>query len=78
MSYVKLAYDGKIEHHGAKHISQAILLLAAKKDKIGQYMKKMHTNNAPLSSLVGIVRGMVESSVSFESIVGFGHNNVKG
>ena len=34
MSYMKLAYNGKIEHQGAKHSSQAIALLAAKKDKI--------------------------------------------
>ena len=30
MSYMKLAYNGKIERHGAKHSSQAIALLAAK------------------------------------------------
>ena len=49
MSYMKLTYNEKIEHQGAKHSSQAIVLLAAKKDKLGQYKKKMHTINTPHS-----------------------------
>ena len=35
---MKLAYNGKIKNHGAKHRVQAIALLAAMKTKIRQYI----------------------------------------
>jgi hypothetical protein len=60
---MKLAYSGKIEHHGAMHRAQAIALLPAKKDRIGQYTKGGYKQRT-IFSLVGIMRGLVESSVS--------------
>jgi hypothetical protein len=46
---MKLAYNGKIEHHWAKHRAQAIALLGSKKDRFNA-QQKMHTNNAPYSA----------------------------
>ena len=36
---MKLAYNGKIEHHWAQHHAQAIASLGSKRDRIGQYTK---------------------------------------
>ena len=60
---MKLAYNGKIEHHWARHRAQAIALLPAKQDRIGQCTNDGYKQRT-IFSLVGIMRGLVESSVS--------------
>ena len=54
MYTMKLVYNGKIEHHWAKHREQAIALLAAKKDRELDNTQKLHTKKRTIFSLVGI------------------------
>ena len=61
---MKLAYNGKTKHHWAQHRAQAIALLPAKEKIELDNAQIMDTKQRTIFSLVGIMRGLVESSVS--------------